>query len=78
MTLLIANGCVRALWTDAIPLRNLGPCTVERASTVDFNPTSQEWEVRVRADRPPLFCHPDRSRCLQWETDHDHLLLTPA
>jgi hypothetical protein len=75
MTIEIANGTARALWTDAVDLRELGPCTVERASTVDFNFLTQEWEVRIQSDHAPLFAHSDRSTCLQWEHDHDHLLL---
>jgi hypothetical protein len=62
------DGTVRCLWTEALPLRELGRLDVQRASAVEFNPASQHWEVRL-ASSPQVvaFSHPSRETCLQWE-----------
>lgn len=78
MNLLITPaGTVMCLYTDAVDLRALGTLRIERASTIDFNPSEQEWEVRRAPGLPPLFAHASRDVCLQWEHDHDLLLLQP-
>ena len=63
------DGVVRGLHTDAIPLQSLGTLTVHRASTIEFNPTTQQWEVKT-ADGATLHSDPSRSRCLAWEVEH--------
>lgn len=87
MLFIFENGQCRTLWTDAVDLRALGPCQVARASTIDFNGDTQEWEVRrawpetttddTPARHPALFSHRSREACLQWEQTHEALLLTP-
>lgn len=39
------DGTVHALWNDHLPLRELGTISVERASNVEFNPATGEWEA---------------------------------
>ena len=40
------DGRVCGLWSDDIPLGNLGPVRVRRASHVEFNNRLQRWTVR--------------------------------
>jgi hypothetical protein len=64
-----ADGVVRCLHTDAIPLQSIGTLTVQRASTIEFNPTTQQWEVKNTAG-VTLHSDPSRSCCLAWEAEH--------
>ena len=66
------DGVVRCLHTDAIPLQSLGTLEVQRASTIEFNPAVQQWEVK---DATGLTLHsdPSRSCCLAWELDRFNL-----
>ena len=64
------DGTARTLWTDDLPLHDLGTLTVERASTIEFNLTKQEWEVRLvrkKKPSPVMFSHPSRAECIAWE-----------
>jgi hypothetical protein len=63
------DGVVRCLHTDAIPLQSIGTLMVQRATTIEFNPTTQQWEVKDAAGAI-LHSHPSRSRCLAWEVEH--------
>ena len=62
------DGTVRCLWTDAIPLQALGRLTLQRASTIEFDPTAQRWEVRLASNPGAVvFSHASRETCLDWE-----------
>jgi hypothetical protein len=74
------NGHATTLYTDRIDLRQLGQLNVKRASSVEFNNATGEWEVRwlpsvnPEAGRyvpipkePPVFTHKSREECLRWE-----------
>lgn len=61
------NGMARCVYTDALPLRELGTLDVQRASTVEFNPTSQCWEVIITGETAPRFTNPSRETCLEYE-----------
>ena len=63
------DGVVRCLHTDAIPLQALGTLTVQRATTIEFNASTQQWEVKDAAG-VILHSDPSRSRCLAWEAEH--------
>ena len=71
-----ADGSAKTLWTDALPLAELGTLEVNRASTIEFNPIKQKWEVRLirhphlPPSEPPVFSHKSRSRCITWEHKH--------
>ena len=67
-----ADGTARTLWTDALPLHELGRLFVRRASWIDFNEHTQKWEVRLdpHAD-DAVFTHASRCECIAWE--HQHL-----
>jgi hypothetical protein len=70
------NGRATTLYTDKLPLRELGQLSVQRASLIEFNDSTQEWEVFFlpiphSKIRIPNFSHPSREACLAWE--HDQL-----
>ena len=66
-----ADGTARTLWTDALPLQELGRLFVHRASWIDFNEHTQQWEVRLtpHADKA-VFTHASRAECITWEHQH--------
>ena len=65
-----ADGTARCLWTEAVPLHQLGVLDVHRASQVEFNPSKQVWEVRL-ASNPGVvaFSHVSRATCVAWERE---------
>lgn len=70
------DGMAYCLWTEKLPLRELGRLAVQRASTVEFNPDTQNWEVRLASDPEALaFSHPSRETCLKWERTTFNALL---
>ncbi len=60
------DGRGHCLYTEAIDLHQLGTLAVVRATTIEFNSTTQKWEVKD-ADGVILHSNPSRSRCLAWE-----------
>jgi len=70
------DGTARGLWTEIVPLQELGRLDIERASTVEFQPSTQKWEVRL-ASRPDTvaFSHSSRQTCLEWERNTLNALL---
>jgi hypothetical protein len=60
---------VHCFYTEAIDLVQIGRLEVRRASTVEFNDTNQQWEVREPAGLL-LYSDPCRARCLAWEQEH--------
>lgn len=72
------DGSVECLWTEAIPLESLGTLHVKRASNVEFNEATQQWEVRL-ATAPDVVAYSDPSRaaCIAWEIETiNHQLLS--
>lgn len=70
------DGTARCLWTEALPLRELGRLDIQRASTVEFNPATQQWEVRLASNSETVaFSHSSRKTCLQWERNTINALL---
>ena len=63
------NGEGHCLYTEAIELAAIGRLTIRRATTIEFNPESQQWEVRD-AGGALLHTHPSREQCLAWEHRH--------
>lgn len=62
------DGTAHCLWTEAVPLHELGRLELQRASTVEFNSETQEWEVRLASDPDVVaFSHSSRDTCLEWE-----------
>jgi len=64
-----ADGTGHCLHTDAIPLQSIGTLTVQRATNIEFNASTQQWEVKD-GDGSILFTNPSRSCCLAWEIEH--------
>ncbi len=60
------NGIVTGLYTETIPLSALGALKVNRLTNIEFNDSTQQWEVKDRTGTL-LFSDPSREQCLQWE-----------
>ena len=64
------DGTIRCLWTEALPLAELGRLEVQRAGSVEFNTVTQHWEVRLASEPGAVaFSHASREACLTWERD---------
>lgn len=61
------EGGVSCLWTDELPLRELGVLDVQRASSIEFNPATCEWDVRWTGSDEVVYSDPDREACITWE-----------
>jgi hypothetical protein len=64
-----SEGNGHCLYTEQIDLRAIGPLQIARASHIEFNNETMEWEVKDLENRP-LFQHTSRSACLAWEQQH--------
>lgn len=60
------SGLVFGLYTEAIPLEQIGSLKISRMTGIEFNNETQEWEARDWAGTL-LFSHRSRQRCLDWE-----------
>jgi len=60
------DGTALCLWTEALPLHELGRLEITRASTIDFSSGAQQWEVKDQEGRVRLIAR-SRSACLEWE-----------
>jgi len=60
------DGTAQCLWTEVLPLHELGRLEIVRASNVEFNNASQQWEVKDRRGKT-RFISKSRSACLEWE-----------
>ena len=69
----IRNGQVEALAGGPLSLAGLGPRTTRRASTLEHNPETDLWEVRIAGKVEHT--DPDYGKALQWERDHFNTLL---
>jgi hypothetical protein len=64
------DGIARCLWTEAVPLHELGRLNIHRASQVEFNEKEQKWEVRLESNPGIVaFSHVSRAVCLAWERE---------
>lgn len=72
-----AEGKVRCLWTEAVPLHGLGPLHIQRAYSVEFDNRAQAWRV-FDEEGDCLFCSPSRDTCLAWERQHLNWVLENA
>ena len=60
------DGMVVGIYTEAIPLAAIGTLKINRLTEIEFNDSTQEWEVRDRIGTV-LFSNPSRQSCLDWE-----------
>lgn len=71
------RGVARCLWTDAVPLAELGTLHVERASSVEFNNYAQGWTVKFSGERTTYGPFLSRQSALDWERQElDRRMLT--
>lgn len=61
------DGTMECLHTEALPLHEFGAMTIRRASTVEFNESTQLWEVRWPGSDAVVFSHTSRAECIRWE-----------
>ena len=64
------DGTAHCLYNELIDLQQLGRLCCRRASVVEFNPETQQWEVKHPALGTVLHSHPSRQTCLDWELAH--------
>jgi hypothetical protein len=63
-------GQVRCLYTDALPLAEIGQMEVRRASSIEYNNHTGMWEVVMASDPDHVvFTHPSRAACVEWEIE---------
>ena len=60
------DGTAQCLWTEALPLHELGQLEITRASNIEFNNTTQHWEVQDRKGKV-RFIAKSRVACSEWE-----------
>ena len=60
------DGTALCLWTEAVPLHELGRLEIHRATNIEFNNTTQQWEVKDQKGHLRFFAR-SRSACLEWE-----------
>jgi hypothetical protein len=60
------DGTAQCLWTEALPLYEIGSLQVTRASNIEFNNQTQQWEVKDRRGKLRFIAR-SRSACLEWE-----------
>ena len=63
------DGEGHCLYTEAIELGAIGRLTLRRVTSIEFDSTRQQWEVRD-AGGALLHTHPSREVCLAWEHRH--------
>ena len=63
------DGTGHCLYHEEIDLATLGTLRCIRASAIEFDAGSQQWQVRLSGRADVLFASPRRAECLQWERD---------
>lgn len=60
------DGTVTGLYTELVPLDQIGQLEISRATTVEFNNAEQVWEIRNNKG-DVIHRHTSRAVCLAWE-----------
>lgn len=61
------DGSIEGLYTDTVPLQELGKLNVTRATNVEFDEGRQEWIVSLPDDGKEVYSDPNREEALAWE-----------
>ena len=70
LTMIIGlDGTARCLWSESLPLHELGRLDIQRAYALEFDNQAQAWRV-IDATGDCLYCSPSRETCLAWEQKH--------
>ncbi len=64
------DGSGRGLYTELIDLETIGDLSIQRASEIEFDNEAQLWGVTLPDSVEPMFRHPSRQACLDWERDY--------
>jgi hypothetical protein len=62
------SGNASGLYTELIDLASIGSLEITRATSIEFNNTTQYWEVRQNG--AVMFQNCSRAICLAWEHQH--------
>lgn len=62
------DGTGHCLWSEAIPLAELGTLHIEPISRIDYNNLSGFWEVKI--DGTTRYWNRSRNACIDWEINH--------
>jgi hypothetical protein len=60
------DGTAPCLWTEVLPLHELGQLEITEASNIEFNNPTQHWKEKDRRSKV-RFIASSRSACLEWE-----------
>jgi hypothetical protein len=60
------DGTAQCLWTEVLPLHELGRLEIHRVTNIEFNNATQHWEVKDQKGKIRFFAR-SRSACLEWE-----------
>jgi hypothetical protein len=63
------DGTAQCLWTEVLPLHELGRLEITRATNIEFNNTTQHWEVKDSKGKVRFIAR-SRSGCLEWENQN--------
>ena len=63
------DGSAQCVWRDEIPRLRLGKLSVKRASNVEFNEATEEWEVRLVGSTEVIHSEPTRAGAIAWEIE---------
>ena len=63
------DGTAQCLWTEALPLHELGRLEITRATNIEFNNITQQWEVKDRRGKV-RFIAKSRAACPEWEQEN--------
>jgi hypothetical protein len=60
------DGTAQCIWSETLPLYELGRLEIQRVCSVEFDNKVQAWRVFNRHGEC-LYCSPSREKCLAWE-----------
>jgi len=64
------EGQGKCFYTEAFDLQSLGKIQCRRATYIEFNIHTQQWEVTDAENNKILYSHPSRQACIEWEKEH--------